>query len=455
MNSLKGNSNKRKRNKIQRRVLARIDATEQCVPALWPSDDSVDEFSETEANCKETSGKRTYGKDKNIKRKKVFIASPNSEKLGLLAHPTSSKLLAVQKSKVREVLMFLQQWEEGKVPKALVICGPPGCGKTTLVHTVVQETGRSIINRSRNLLQNHVQPISHDEDMDDILTSSRYLPLCTEECSSKTDNSGHVLLVDDIILPRNQKAMQELEDDLEILATQTVYPTIIIITCSTSSWKIFERNRTQNSDNFQWLPIHPVTNVEMRKALTRYCQLCGRKDFSEEDLETIIESSRGDLRCALSYLDLYSEQHSSWSRKTHFEAQDSIRSYVYDIWRAIGKIFYNKRAQANTPKDSIWSIVSRLEEPTNKIIRYLTQNCHYFFGNIGDISEFLQHLCDAYSFAKWYSSGADWELAQYAAQIVAGEAARACNKEPIKNGFQPIRWVNNHLYICFIDIYSC
>lgn len=173
----------------------------------------------------------------------------------------------------------------------------------------------------------------------------------------------------------------------------------------------------------------------MHKALSRYCRMHNIAMPEKADCELIVEQCRGDLRWAIAQVQL------CWSSQVGSERilVDDIRDASFDMCRAIGKIFYNKRRQDGKPKDSIWSIVSSVDESAEKWIGYLIQNCYQFYTDIGDLSELLYTLCEAHEIANWYSSWLDREMAQQCAQMVAGEAARHYNRRPSHRGFQPIQ----------------
>ncbi|EME26424.1 cell cycle checkpoint protein isoform 1 [Galdieria sulphuraria] len=418
------------------------------LPSVTFSEDSLDDFSDNE----------TPPKRKAVtvcKRRKTF--NHMQEELNDSATVIDSKNLAVQKTKTRKVIEFIESWDDGKNnKKLLVILGPCGCGKTTLVETVIQELGCNVIRwkqslfggnlyketkswDTRSVFENTFQRSQVEDLVEDLALSLQYQPLTLEQESS---SARYVVVVDDNVMSKRVRNVEQVLTHLELIAEQTVYPTIIIITCDSMASsvvaKTFERH-THSSSNIQCLSLHPVTKTEMQKATSLYCRLHNIALPEKEALTLIVEQCRGDLRWAISQLQLYWE--SSCDRMF-----DDTRDTSFDICHAIGKIFHNKRiGEQGKPKDSIFSIISSLDEPTNKVIGYLIQNCYQFYGNIGDISDLMFALCEAHNIAKWYSSMLDREMAQQCAQIIAGEATRIYNKEPVQRGFQPIHG----------DLYSC
>ncbi|GJQ14279.1 hypothetical protein GpartN1_g6070.t1 [Galdieria partita] len=408
------------------------------LPTTTFSDDSVDDFSDNERPFKRTTT-TSWNRNKNLHNLR--------EDLNHSTAIIDSKNLAIQKAKVTQVTQFIENWDGGKNnKKLLVILGPSGCGKTTLVETVLKEMDCTVIRWKESLsdgnLYKETKSLSvHDASgnafpksrigdvVEDWALSLQYQPLSIEEeCST----ARYVVVVDDNVMSKMDRNVEQVLANLELIAEETIYPIIIIITCvgvSSSVAKTFEK-RIHSSSNVQLLSLHPITKTEMQKALVRYCSIHHIALPKKEDWALIVEQCRGDLRWAIAQLQLY------WESSLDGWMED-VRDASFDICHAIGKIFYDKRV-GGKPKDSIGSIVSLLDEPTGKIIGYLVQNCYQFYSNMNDISDLMFALCEAHEIAKWYSSTLDREMAQQCAQMIAGEATRFYNRQPLKRGFQPI-----------------
>jgi len=186
------------------------------IPATF-SDDSVDDFSDTETPC----------------RRKVTLSRKNMVK----ETAVNSNNLAVQKTKTRQVVEFVENWDGGKnnQKKLLVIAGPPGCGKTTLVNSVVQQLGRVMI-PCKSLFDAHSYKESNFWDSrvvqntcvddEDWTLSCQYQPLSVEECCS--NEASFVMVVDNNVISKGNKIrVDQICAELEWIAEQTVYPTIV------------------------------------------------------------------------------------------------------------------------------------------------------------------------------------------------------------------------------------
>lgn len=186
------------------------------------SDDSVDDFSDNE----------TPPLAPTYKRRKGFRSDGN------VASLDSKDDLAVQRVKVRQAVEFLESCWNGGNKKLLVICGPPGSGKTTLVETVAKEMGCSLIrwnkilfgkadNKETQLLDSYSvwrENTFPNESVDELMVSCRYQALATEEYSS----ARSVIVVDEnIVSKRDNRKMEQIGTELEWIAQQTIYPTIV------------------------------------------------------------------------------------------------------------------------------------------------------------------------------------------------------------------------------------
>ncbi len=222
----------------------------------------------------------------------------------------------------------LKKWAEGvhnrnpKSKKAVILHGPPGCGKTSAAHALASERGWEVIElnasdkRSAGIIKKIVGHASTSNTFGKTLTSRPRLRLIildeADNLHGNEDRGGKRAITD--IVKRTQQ------------------PIILIANDKRKMGQALQRN----SKVIAFKRIEERTII--RKVLKRICRAEGI-EVEDKALHTLIENANGDLRSAINDLHAISISKSKFGRITEEDIATGGRDVEEDIFEVLKKIF--------------------------------------------------------------------------------------------------------------------
>ena len=307
----------------------------------------------------------------------------------------------------------LRSWLDGALSgrgaKALVLTGPPGCGKASAVRCVAAERGMEVMEweaPTPTLWREHAHvrdafggdgleyASKVDHFVDYVDRATKYAPLAflrrSVGSSSKPmkskDGVGDrrvVLLIRDV--PNSDESGRaRILEAMRTLARACRQPCAVILTEQEDASAVsgaLERGRGELStrelrgameqSGATTLNFNAVTTAAMTKVLQRVCEV-ERFELNKAQIDAIVMSSHGDVRSALSALEFWccgstrsapsassskpvvskrkrGEPKEAPSQEAMAKANMSSRDQSLGLFHALGKFLYNKRQQPEAP----------------------------------------------------------------------------------------------------------
>jgi len=310
-----------------------------------------------------------------------------------------------QEEAKKKVIPWLKQWMEGKIPskRALLLYGPPGVGKTSLVEAAANELGFELLelnasdHRSAEAIRRTVGVAAFKK------------PLF---------GKGIIILLDEIdgIAPKEDAG--GLRALIEIIR-ETRNP---IIMTANDPWKDQLRPLREVSELVRFKPL---TTTQIVALLQRICDLEGI-ECEREALRYIAEVNQGDVRACINDLQAVAE---GYGRVT----LDIVRMVVrgrdkkVDVFRTLNAVFYS---------DAAWKVkkaVSNSEVDYETLITWINDNLPRKYEDPEDLYRAFEALSRATVFLSRAKYGGHWSLLSYVFDLMGpGVRFARKNKPPAK-----------------------
>ncbi|MEA2033126.1 MAG: replication factor C large subunit [Euryarchaeota archaeon] len=218
----------------------------------------------------------------------------------------------------------LKKWAEGvhnrnpKSKKAVILHGPPGCGKTSAAHALASERGWEVIElnasdkRSAGIIKKIVGQASTSNTFGKA-TRPRLIILDEADNLHGNEDRGGKRAITDIV-------------------KRTQQPIILIANDKRKMGQALQRN----SKVIAFKRIEEGTII--RKVLKRICRAEGI-EVEDKALHTLIENANGDLRSAINDLHAISISKSKFGKITEEDIATGERDVEEDIFEVLKKIF--------------------------------------------------------------------------------------------------------------------
>ena len=304
----------------------------------------------------------------------------------------------VDQDKAKKVILaWFRAWIEGKKPpkRALLLYGPPGVGKTSLIEAIANEY-------NFQLIELNASDYRRAEDVRRVVgAASKKRPLFKR---------GIIILLDEIdgIAPKEDAG--GLTALMEIIP-ETENP---IVMTANDPWKEQLRPLRNLVEMVQFSSLSLTHIVSL---LQRICDAEGL-ECEREALRFIAEKSMGDLRSAINDLQALAE---GYGRVTIGLARAIIRGREksIDLWRVLNQVFYAKYAW--TAKRA----VTNSEEDYETLISWLNDNIPRKYSEPGDIFRALDSLSRATVFLSRAKYKGHWALLSYLFDLIGPGVAMA------------------------------
>ncbi len=260
--------------------------------------------------------------------------------------PKTKSELVGNKSAIDRIDRFLSEWSPNKKPKAILLVGPPGIGKTTAVYALANDHNLDVIefnasdNRNKKDLLEFVQPLTEYENL--------FL------------DKGKVILIDEVDGLSGQKDRGAVPT-LKTLIKNTRYP---IILCAND----IEDSKVQSlASSIPLVQFSRPDEFTIFELLERIAKKEGIM-IEEAQLQVIAESAAGDIRAALNELESF-----SFGKDTSYvpPSRNKMKNWV-DYFNGIffaRSVEEAKRATQNPPASDYRMILNYLFDLTCRYVK--------------------------------------------------------------------------------------
>ncbi|CAN0918791.1 Cell cycle checkpoint protein RAD17 [Linum grandiflorum] len=306
--------------------------------------------------------------------------------------PRKLEDLAVHKKKVEEV----QQWFKEKMndqkgssaSNVLIITGPAGVGKSATIHVLASHFGARLYEWNTPIPTTWLEHLHSadtgihytsklDEFVNFVEKVRKYGLLPTSMCTVLKES--FVLLIDDLPLVNGRVPFEKLQKCLLLLTRSAQVPTVIVVSDSgkadsadQASRSLEELQNSVESAGACKVAFNPITHNSMKKALSRICLQENCNNVSVEQIDLIAKASGGDIRHAITSLQLFCVKSDrkailslpsanlSCSDLKAGDIDDLVngvsllfgKDETLSLFHALGKFLHNKReAEVRVPLD--------------------------------------------------------------------------------------------------------
>lgn len=303
--------------------------------------------------------------------------------------PKTVEEIAGQNKSVEEVLGLLAAWKPGK---AIMITGPPGCGKTLLAETIAAERGWALaaLNASDDRGAKDVEAFCNQEAENRPMFNKNKLILIDEADGL----SGH----------SDRGAVGAIAD----MVKRSKFP-VIIIAADPYSQKLKPLRVVSAVVKFSRL--HPSS---IAKRLKEICEKEG-VEASESVLKALSGWSQGDLRSAIGDLQMVC----AGRKKIDAEALESLgnRERPGTIFEALPAIFHSGSMKAGR------KVMFEADADADEILWWVESNAQAEFDDPQELAAVFDALSVADIFRHRVMVQQNWRFKAYMSDIIAGVSA--------------------------------
>ncbi|MCJ7479036.1 MAG: replication factor C large subunit [Candidatus Nanohaloarchaeota archaeon QJJ-7] len=281
------------------------------------------------------------------------------------------------RKEVEEVKQWIEGWEKGD--QALLLHGPPGCGKTALVHSLANEL-------DRELFETNASEARRKGDVKDKL----------EQAVKQRSFTGKdkLILVDEVDgMGRSDRGGRKV---INRLLKETKFPLILTANDPYASGMKSLRNKAKEVE---------LGNVHTNSVAARLREICEREgiEYDDEAVKSIAQRADGDLRSAINDLESLATD----SLKAEDVKDLGYRETERDIFEALKIVF--KSTSASTASDATEGV----EEDYGKVFGWIRENVPKEYKREGDLSRAYDNLSEADVFRGRMQKRQDWSLLKY------------------------------------------
>jgi replication factor C large subunit len=283
--------------------------------------------------------------------------------------PRTTREIAGNRKQVDEIKKWVTGWKKG----ALLLWGPPGCGKTLAVKLIAGELGYS-------LLESNASDVRDKHEMERIISSSKQSGVFGRKC---------IILVED---------MEILESKIYVarLIKESRQPVIFV------TENPYELGMASVVKGCKSVRFDKIDRLTMASHLKQICL----KEGLKADVAAIVSSSEGDMRAAL--IDL--------------EVNASLRERSSNIFDAVRGVFNGKRV------DDI---------DAHSLMFWLSENIPNEFRRSDEIAAAYECLSKADLFMARIIRRQSWSMQKYVIDLFSGVAQARRTRKMLLTTYRP------------------
>lgn len=306
-----------------------------------------------------------------------------------------------------KVLEWLNKWPN-VAKKALLLYGPPGCGKTSLIEAIANEYGYELIEMNASDFRRK--------------TDIERIALKASTSQSLFGFNRKIVLLDEV----DGISSKEDEGALEAINELIERASAPIIMTANNPW---DQNLKPLRNLAELVQFKKLTKSDMRAALMRICRAEGI--LCEEDaINYIVERSEGDLRAAINDLQSLGEGFSEITlerAKLLLRPRDKEKD-PFETLRSIFSANYSWQAK---------SVINQSQLDYEQLKLWLEENIPIQYTDLEDLKRAYESLSRADLYIGRIVSSGDWDLLAYAIDLMTAGIALAAKN----NSRDKYRWV--------------
>ncbi|MDY6761478.1 MAG: replication factor C large subunit [Candidatus Nanohaloarchaea archaeon] len=280
-------------------------------------------------------------------------------------------------SEIQEVRQWVKDWNQGD--SALLLHGPPGSGKTALVHALANELGMELFetNASDARTKTAVQEKLEQAVKQRSFTGKQKLVLVDEvDGMGRSDRGGRKIITG--------------------LVDETRFPMVLTANDPYASGMQTLRNKCKTVE---------LGNVHTNSIAARLREICEEEDIEYDDaaVKAIAQRADGDMRSAINDLE---------SLATDTLTEGDVKELGYreterDIFEALKIVF--KTTTAATASDA----TDGVDEDYGTFVAWIRENVPKEYTKPGDLARAYTNLAAADLFRGRMEQRQDWSLLKY------------------------------------------
>jgi replication factor C large subunit len=295
-----------------------------------------------------------------------------------------------QKAALEEFVNWMGKWKPGR---GLILHGPPGVGKTTLVYAFACENGM-------DLIETNASDLRSSEELSNTLTGA---------VSQKSlMNRGKIFLFDEVDGISGYEDRGGVGEMMRIVESSK-YP-VIMIANDPYNRKLAELRKRSDIIAFRRLTVWDVMKKLQSIADAE------RVFVSREYIHEIAKKSNGDLRSAINDLEIVCR---SIKPTVDDMRLSGLREREVSIFDAMSSLFKSTSARAS--RDSIGSVAKEIDE----IFWWIENNITAEYEDPEEVARAYDALSRADIFRNRIRSKQNWKLLAYMIDMMTGGVAMA------------------------------
>ncbi len=281
---------------------------------------------------------------------------------------------------VKEVKAWVENWERGQKNMCLLLHGPPGAGKTSLVHALANDLDREVF-------ETNASDARTKQEVQDKL----------EQAAKQMSFSGKqkLILVDEVDgMGKGDRGGKKI---INQVLKETRFPIILTANDAYASGMQSIRNKCK---------VVELGNVHTNSVAARLRDICEEEGVEYEDgaLKSIARRADGDLRSAINDLESVAQKGSV--------TKEDVKTLGYreterDIFEALKIIFKTTTAQNAS------NATEGLDEDHEEVFEWIRENVPKEYGKDEDVADAFDSLSKADVFKGRMMSRQDWALMKY------------------------------------------
>lgn len=312
-----------------------------------------------------------------------------------------------QEEAKNKIVEWLNKWPNVS-KKALLLYGPPGCGKTSLVEAIASEYGYELIELNASDFRRK--------------TDIERIALKASTSHSLFGFNKKIVLLDEV----DGISVREDEGALEAIQELVEKSSAPVIMTANNPW---DQNLRILRNLAEFVQFRKLTKIDMKDLLMKICR-AERMVCNEDAINYIIERSEGDLRAAINDLQSVGEGASEITLdrvKTLLRSRDKERD-PFETLRSIFSANYAWQAKA---------VTNQTQLDYEQLKMWLEENIPLQYTDLEDLTRAYEFLSKADLYMGRIVKTGDWDLLSYAVDLMTAGIALS----PKNNSRDKYRWV--------------